>query len=401
MVSEHASPLATVGGEDAGGQNVHVAALADHLARLGHDVVVHTRRDATDLPRRVAMLPGVHVDHVDAGPARPVPKDELFAFMPDFADELRSSWSADPPDVVHSHFWMSGYAALCAARPLGIPVVHTYHALGVVKQREQGSADTSPPQRIEVERWILHGVDHVIATATDELFELRRLGGDANRIAVVPCGVDVGAFTPQGPVDPRREGVHRVVAVGRLVARKGMGNLVSALADLPDAELVIAGGPPPEELAGDPAAARLLALAERLGIADRVILRGRVGRTDLPALLRSADVVGCIPWYEPFGIVPLEAMACGRPVVATAVGGLKDTVVGGVTGVHVSPRDPSAAAAAIASLLEDAEARERMGAAGVARARSVYRWSRVASATAGVYRRVTRTRTRSVEAVHG
>jgi glycosyltransferase involved in cell wall biosynthesis len=388
MVSEHASPLAAVGGDDAGGQNVHVAALAENLARLGHDVVVHTRRDDRSLPRRVPLAIGVEVDHVEAGPACAVPKDELLPFMDAFADDLRARWIEDPPDIVHSHFWMSGHAALAAARPLGIPVVHTYHALGIVKRREQGAADTSPPERLRIEERILDTADHIVATATDEVFELRRLGGDTRRITVVPCGVDIGAFGPTGASEERRPGLQRVLAVGRLVARKGMGNAIEALAELDGVELVIAGGPPADELPRDLAAQRLRQLAERRGVADRLDLRGRVARADLPALIRSADLVACIPWYEPFGIVPLEAMACGRPVVASAVGGLKDTVVGGRTGLHVPPRDPAAAAQAMATLLGDEALRRRLGEAGVLRARTVYRWSRVASSTATVYARL-------------
>jgi glycosyltransferase involved in cell wall biosynthesis len=391
LVSEHASPLAVVGGDDAGGQNVHVAALADGLARLGGRVVVHTRRDDPDLPRCIALPSGVVVAHVDAGPPEHVPRDELFEHMYDFAAELHRAWAADPPDVVHSHFWMSGYAAVLAARPLGIPVVHTFHALGSVKRREQGAADTSPRERIDVERDLLVDCDHVVATCTDEVFELLRLGGDQNRISVVPCGVDTGHFAPLGPVaPPRRRDYGRVVSVGRLVARKGIGNAVSAIALLDRVELLVAGGPPPEELPADPAAQRLLGHARALGVEDRVPLLGRVDRVALPSLLRSADVVACIPWYEPFGIVPLEAMACGRPVVASAVGGLRDTVVGEVTGLHVPPRAPEAAADAIARLLGNPRLRSDLGSAGVRRVRTHYRWPTVARGTAAIYARVER-----------
>ena len=152
MVSEHASPLATLGGVDAGGQNVHVAALAAALARRGASVVVHTRRDDPALPRRVRTGQGVTVDHVPAGPAEVVSKDTLLPYMDAFAADLHRQWSRRRPDVVHAHFWMSGYAALEAARPLGIPVVMTFHALGVVKRRHQGSRDTSPPERLDVEQ---------------------------------------------------------------------------------------------------------------------------------------------------------------------------------------------------------------------------------------------------------
>jgi len=384
MVSEHASPLAVLGGVDAGGQNVHVAALAAALGRQGDEVVVHTRRDNPELPRRVAFSPGVEVDHVDAGPPSEVPKDELLPHMRAFAQELREQWAAEPPDVVHAHFWMSAVAALDAAQGLGIPVVHTFHALGAVKKRHQGARDTSPARRVAIERGVARRVDRVVATCSDEVFELVRMGADPRRISVVPCGVDLGRFSRRGAAEPRTDGVARLVVASRLVERKGNGDVVTALASVPGAELVVAGGPDAPMLSLDPEAIRLRALAEELGVADRVDLRGRVGRDAMPRLFRSADLVVCAPWYEPFGIVPLEAMACGAPVVATAVGGQVDSVVDGVTGVLVAPRDPEGLAAAIASLLADPERRAALGAAGAKRARR-YGFDRIARATREVY----------------
>jgi glycosyltransferase involved in cell wall biosynthesis len=392
MVSEHASPLAVLGGVDAGGQNVHVAALAAALGARGDEVVVHTRRDDPGLPRCVPLAPGVVVDHVDAGPPCEVPKDQLLPYMGDFAEELRRLWAVERPDIVHAHFWMSGLAALRAARPLGIPVVHTFHALGVVKRRHQGEKDTSPPHRIETERGIAQGADRVIATCTDEVFELLRQGADRRRISVVPCGVDDERFTPDGPVEPRRSDRHRLVAACRLVERKGIGDVVAALAEVRDAELHVAGGPDQRALEADPEAARLRRLATELGVEDRLVLRGRVDRAAMPPLLRSADAVVCAPWYEPFGIVPLEAMACGTPVVATAVGGQIDSVVDGVTGVHVPPRDPPALAEALRELLDHPERRRDLGAAGVRRARERFAHDRVAAATRDVYAEVLRER---------
>jgi D-inositol-3-phosphate glycosyltransferase len=389
MVSEHASPLAVLGGVDAGGQNVHVAALAGALARRGDSVVVHTRRDAATLPRRVPLAPGVVVDHVTAGPAVGLPKDELLPYMEAFADDLRTQWAAERPDVVHAHFWMSGLAAQWAARDLGIPVAHTFHALGTVKRRHQGDKDTSPPERLELEAWIAAQVDRVVATCTDEVFELLRMGTDRRRITVIPCGVDLQRFTASGPAEPRPPGVPRLVAACRLVERKGIGNAVTALAELPGAELHVAGGPDVAELEHDPEARRLRALATALGVEDRLVLRGRVGRDEMPALLRSADVVVCAPWYEPFGIVPLEAMACGAPVVATAVGGQIDSVVHGVTGVHVPPRDPAALAAALRDLLADDPRRAELGREGRRRAQRLYAFDRIAAATREVYDELT------------
>lgn len=386
LVSEHASPLAVLGGVDAGGQNVHVAALATELGRLGADVVVHTRRDDPDLPRQVRLAPRVVVDHVPAGPPEQVPKDELPPYMGTFAEHLARAWRRRRPAVVHAHFWMSGQASVAAAAPLRIPVLQTFHALGVVKRRHQGAKDTSPPQRPAVERRLLEHVHAVIATCTDEVFELRRMGADPTKVRVVPCGVDLDLFRPEGSADPCPPGRRRIVVVSRLVERKGVGNVITALANVPDAEVVVAGGPHPADLDADPEARRLRALARSVGVANRVHLRGRVERADLPALLRSADVVACVPWYEPFGIVPLEAMACGVPVVVSAVGGLVDTVVDGITGLHVAPRRPAELAAALRRLLGDPDLGARLGAAGAQRARSRYSWSLVARATLETYR---------------
>jgi glycosyltransferase involved in cell wall biosynthesis/phosphoheptose isomerase len=385
MVSEHASPLAVLGGADAGGQNVHVAALAQAMARRGAEVVVHTRRDDPSLPEYVELSPGVLVHHVDAGPARAIPKDDLLEHMPAFGRVLESAWRDHQPDVVHAHVWMSGHASSEPARALGIPLVQTFHALGHVKRRYQGDKDTSPPGRLEIERSLAAGVDHVVATCTDEVFELVRLGASSARLTVIPCGVDLERFRPDGPRAPRTPGLDRLLIVGRLVERKGIGNAMEALAHVPGAELVVVGGPDRDDLDRDPEAKRLRAVARAVGVADRVTFQGRVSRDDLPALIRSADAVVAVPWYEPFGIVPLEAMACGVPVVAAAVGGMIDTVVDGVTGVHAPPRDPDRLAELLRTVLADPEAREAWGRAGVQRARRLYDWNRIAAATLDVY----------------
>ncbi|UNX54785.1 glycosyltransferase [Georgenia sp. TF02-10] len=427
MVSEHASPLAALGGVDAGGQNVHVAALATELARGGHEVTVYTRRDDPTLPERVVMAPGVTVAHVPVGPAAPLPKDELAPFMPAFGAWLARSWAArGVPDVVHSHFWMSGLAALAAAAEVRVPVVHTFHALGSVKRRHQGAADTSPPGRVRAEQRIGRDADVVIATCTDEVAELCRLGVPRGKLRVVPCGVDVTHFSPDpapgagttaaagvvgdsptaaggaavagGPTAapgaagtapvPARRLPHRLLTVGRLVERKGVATVVAALPDLPTAELLVAGGPPAAGLAADPEATRLRRLAADLGVADRVHLLGAVAHEDMPALIRSADVVVATPWYEPFGIVPLEAAACGRPVVGSAVGGLLDSVADGFTGLLVPPRDPAALAAALGPLLADPYRRRGMGLAARSRAVDRFAWERVAATTLAVYQSV-------------
>jgi D-inositol-3-phosphate glycosyltransferase len=387
MISEHASPLVAPGGEDAGGQNTHVAELSAALAARGHDVRVYTRRDAPGRPRMVAMRDGVSVVHVPAGPARTLPKDALLPFMGQFGHWLGARWDADgwTPDVVHAHFWMSGLAALTAASPRGIPVVQTYHALGTVKRRHQGAADTSPAQRVGFERRIGRTAERVVAQCRDEIRELVAMGVPRARIALVPSGVDVARFAPHGPIAARGAARPRILSVGRLVERKGFADLIRALPLVPGAECVIAGGPPAREVAADPEARRLLGIAAECGVADRVVLAGQVAATDMPAWYRSADVVAAVPWYEPFGLTPLEAMACGRPVTAAAVGGLVDTVVDGITGDLVPPRDPHALGTALRHLLGDDLRRFSYGAAGLDRARQRYSWARTAEQLEAVY----------------
>jgi D-inositol-3-phosphate glycosyltransferase len=387
MVSEHASPLATLGGVDAGGQNVFVAELAAALARQSAEVRVYTRRDSEELPRRVTTRPGVTVEHVDAGPPHEISKDEMFPFMGGFADRLSRAWQRWRPDIVHAHFWMSGWASLRAAGRLDMPVVQTFHALGVVKRRHQGSKDGSPPERAGAERELVERADLILATCSDELFELIRLGADRRRVVIVPSGVDLGLFSSEGPSMDRTL-PHRIVIVSRLVERKGIGNAISALAQVPDCELVVAGGPPPDRLERDPEYRRFRALAIREHVADRVRFLGSLDRTRVPELIRSADVVACVPWYEPFGMVALEAMACGVPVVAAAVGGLVDTVIDGVTGLHVPPRRPERVAQAMKMLLGRPDLRRRMGAAAVERVRGRYGWDQVARQTLAAYREI-------------
>ncbi|WP_059006050.1 glycosyltransferase [Streptomyces specialis] len=390
LVSEHASPLAALGGEDAGGQNVHVAQLAGELADRGHTVTVYTRRDSTSLPAAVPLRPGVTVRNVPAGPAEPVAKDRLLPFMPQFGAVLEREWAAAPPDVVHSHFWMSGVATLQAAQPLGIPFAHTFHALGTVKRRHQGAADTSPSDRITWERYVGLSCDRTIATCRDEVAELIAMGLPAERIGVGPCGVDPERFTPDGPAAPRGGQPFRLLQLGRLVPRKGARLSIEALAKIPDAELVVAGGPTPDQgpLDADPEVRRLRDVARSFGVADRVTFTGGVARADVPALLRSADLVLCPADYEPFGIVPLEAMACGVPVVASAVGGQRDTVADPATGRLVPPGDPAALADAVAALLAAPAERAARGAAGRRRVLTRYRWAAVAAATEDVYREI-------------
>jgi glycosyltransferase involved in cell wall biosynthesis len=385
MVSEHASPLAVVGEVDAGGQNVHVAALASALALRGHRVDVYTRRDHRDLPPSAPLRDGVMVHHLDAGPAEHIAKDELLPHMPQFTQQLQAALEHSQPGVLHGHFWMSGLACTRVAASLDLSLVQTFHALGSVKRRLQGAADTSPEQRIALERDVAERADRVIASCTDEKRELVRMGAHPGRIDIVPSGVDCDWFVPGG-ARALRTARPRLLVVGRLVPRKGVDDAITALQWIDDAELIIAGGPNADDLQRDPEARRLTALAAEVGVADRVHLIGQVPHTELTSLIRSADLMLCLPWYEPFGIVPLEAMACGIPVVGSAVGGLLDTVIDGVTGALLPPRQPGAVAATVTALLGDEPRRRAYGRAGRERALN-YTWEQVARSTERTYLR--------------
>jgi D-inositol-3-phosphate glycosyltransferase len=385
MISEHASPLAVLGGVDAGGQNAHVAELAAALAAEGHELRVYTRRDDATLPEVVPLSDQVDVVHVPAGPASPVPKDDLLPYMGGFADWMARDWQGGwKPDVAHAHFWMSGLATVTAARRCDVPVVLTYHALGSVKRRHQGAADTSPEHRIGYERQLGRVVDRVIVQCQDEVRELVALGVPRSRTTLVPSGVNTDRFRKDGPVAPSGT-ARRILSVGRLVPRKGFEDLIRALPEVPRAELVIVGGPEAELLDQDPYAQHLLRLAKENHVGNRVRLTGSVPAAEMPAWYRSAAVVAATPWYEPFGLTPLEAMACGVPVVATAVGGLTDTVVDGVTGDLVAPRDPAGLGSALRRLLSDENRRLGYAAAAVDRAQSAYAWPRIAARMGAVY----------------
>jgi len=403
LVSEHASPLAQLGGVDAAGQNIHVAALATALARRGHEVEVFTRRDDPGPPETVAVG-DFRVVHVPAGPARAVPRDELLPYMTEFGEWLGARWLGSPPDVVHSHYWMSGVAALRAgagapppsgllppgALPSPVPLVTTFHALGVVKKRVLGVADTSPAERDELEPFVAHSADRVIAQSSDEVGELLKLGVGRDQITVVPSGVDLDRFQP-GPGGPRLRSPDqpaRILSVGRMVPRKGFLDLIKAVRRIPGAHLLIAGGLPKKRLREDPVARRLGEAAEELGVADRVHLLGAVPNEQMPELYRSVDLLACTPAYEPFGLTPLEAMACGTPVVAYAVGGLTDSVAHGVSGLLVSPGHVDGLAKAVRELLNCEPRRYAFAVAGMSQAQARYPWPRVAEQVEAVYRSV-------------
>jgi len=399
LISEHASPLARLGSVDAGGQNVYVDKVARMLARRGHRVDVVTRRDDASLAPEVELEPGARVVHVDAGPARFVAKEAMLEHMPEFSAALMRRIDASKPyDLVHANFFMSGLVALQLRASFGIPMVMTFHALGEVRRQHQGAADGFPCERLAIERRIVDTAERIIAECPQDEIDLVGLyGADRERIATVPCGVDLDEFAPADRGAARRDlGLAAsnfiVLQLGRMVPRKGVDNVIRAVAELRSsgtARLVIVGGDaaPAGRVRSDEMQ-RLVDLAAACGIADRVTFAGHRQRNELAAYYAACDVFVTTPWYEPFGITPLEAMASARPVIGSDVGGIRHSVVDGVTGFLVPPRDPAALAARLARLQADARLAGAMGRAGARRVRTHFTWDRVAEELETVYEAV-------------
>ena len=374
MVSANADPSADPRGP-VDGQCAFVSGLAAALAAAGHDVTVWTRRDRPDAQARSLTDAGVAVRRVEAGPARAVATQELLAHLPVFAATLRAAWEREPPHVVHAHSGASALATLGAVQGSAVPVVQTFHGL-----LSGGFAGGGAPGRTGAERRVAKVVDALVATASDEVDALLTTGVPRARITVVPPGVDAAAITPDGPAHPRGDRA-RVVAAGGLARGCGMDEAIVAIGRVPHVELVVVGG----RDARDPNLERLRELATAGGVGHRVRFTGPVAPPELPAVLRSADCVVCLPWSEPSGVVTLTAMACGRPVVASAVGVLADAVVDGVTGILVPPRRLREPAAALRHVLSSSAVAMAMGTAGRDRAETRYGWGRAADSAAAVY----------------
>ncbi|MCK9512323.1 MAG: glycosyltransferase [Pigmentiphaga sp.] len=402
LISEHASPLAAPGSVDCGGQNVYVGQVARAFAAAGHEVDVFTRRDSPKQPESMSWVPGVHVVHVPAGPPRYLPKEKLLPFMAEFGRYLvrHRRRKAQRYDVMHANFFMSAQAALPAARAQGCPLVVTFHALGKVRRLHQQSADAFPDSRFAIEENIVRQADCLIAECAQDREDLLNLyDADAKRIRVVPCGYDSAEMYPQDMALARRRlgwapAEFRVLQLGRLVPRKGVDNVIRAVARLRsgygiEARLCIVGGDAPRPDAPTSAEmARLMGVCEEEGVRSGVEFAGRRDRWELADYYGASDVFVTTPWYEPFGITPLEAMACARPVVGADTGGIRSTVVDGQTGYLVPPRDPDALARRLAQLAADPALRRRMGMAGRRRAERLYTWGHVADELLNVYARL-------------
>ncbi len=398
LISDHASPLAAAGGIDSGGQNIYVAHVARHLAAQGYRVDVFTRRDSELLPEVVNWHNGVRVTHVPAGPPRFVRKEDLLPVMEEFSAFLVGFCLREGGyDLAHANFFMSGLAAMRLKEALQTPFVVTFHALGRVRRRHQGGADQFPPERLMIEDRIIDRADAIIAECPQDQADLEALyHADPRKICIVPCGFDRDEFWPIPRKLARRTlgfapDARILASIGRLVPRKGIDNAIRGLSRLErrygfSATLIVVGGnsdlPDPVVT---PEIARLREIAADAGVAERVIFTGRRSRELLKLYYSAADAFITTPWYEPFGITPLEAMACGTPVIGSNVGGIKYSVVHGETGYLVPPDDADALAARLAELYANPDAIKQLGRNAIRRVNAKFRWERVTRSLADVY----------------
>ncbi|HKZ44250.1 MAG TPA: glycosyltransferase [Anaerolineales bacterium] len=403
MLSYHTCPLATLGGKSTGGMNVYVRDLTKALGRLGIHVDVFTRSQDEHVPHVLHDLGyGNRVVHIPAGPEVPLTKEELVGFIPTFVEEILKFEKEKniQYDLIHSHYWMSGLAAIALKEKWNVPLIHMFHTLGEMKnQVAKNPEERESSFRIDCEKKILEKADQIVAATLSERAQLDWFyKANLSKIVVIPPGVDLSHFYPI-PVDEAREFVgvklkdKMVLFVGRIEPLKGIDTLISAMPCLNFMEdlgfcpvtLTIIGGDPdadPEFMTAE--MTRLQELSNDLGMDNMVIFLGKRSQDTLPYYYSAADVVVMPSHYESFGLVALEAMACGTPVIASQVGGLTHLVQDGVTGYHVANDDPQELCSKLKLLLGDEERRLRFGKQATRRAQE-YSWEVIADQIKSTY----------------
>jgi D-inositol-3-phosphate glycosyltransferase len=391
VLSVHTSPLAQPGAGDGGGMNVYVRALATGLAHAGVECDVFTRREDPDTPAVIEVETGFRVVHIDVGPSGPMPLHDLTALVDPFSDAVldRMRSTGDEYDVLHANYWISGAVGHRLKHALDRPLVATFHTLARVKA--EAGFDDEPEQRARLEHEVIDCADLMLASTAEERMQLADLyGAEPSRIEIVPPGVDHSVFRPsRGDESSLREQLGlgdrpMLLFVGRIQPLKGVDIALRALAALDDtsATLVVVGGP--SGPSGPSESARLHGLVRELGLAERVVFVPPQPHDALADFYRAADVCVVPSRSESFGLVALEAAACGTPVVAAAVGGLRSLVDDGVTGFLVDGHEPADFAKPLAALLEDPLRAAEMGEAAVARS-GRYSWSITAARLRRLY----------------
>jgi D-inositol-3-phosphate glycosyltransferase len=402
LVSEHASPLAAIGGADTGGQNIAVAELAQHLAAIGYQIDVFTRWDDQHVPKVINWRSGIRIIHVEAGPLTFIPKEKLLPHMTAFTRDMLRFIKAEnnPYKLIHAHFYMSALVAADIKRQIGIPFIVTLHALAKVRRSHQGKNDWFPDEGFAVEERVLAEADQIVALCPQDRDDLVNLyQADPSRITIIPNGFRSDEIYPVDKLFARMalnlEPKEKIILqLGRLVPRKGIDNVIRALAHMRrehnfEARLLVVGGESEEpDPKITPEIGRLQKLAQAEGVGDLVTFVGRRSRNMLHYYYSAVDVFTTTPWYEPFGITPLEAMACGTPVIGSNVGGIKSTIVDGKTGFLVPPNNPAILSQRIIELLSSNTLMTYFKENAVRHVNENFTWMKATHLTANMYERV-------------
>ena len=395
----HTSPLDQPGAGDAGGMNIYVVESAERMAAMGVSVDIFTRRHSPDLPDVVELSPGVRVRHLNIG-ANTATKEELPALIPKLSDAFSKILEDEKYDVLHSHYWISGKVAMPAAKKFGIPLAHTMHTMARVKNMNLAEGERPEPMiRVQGETQVVAAADALIANTDAEAASLVSLyEACPDNVSVVSPGVDLYTFTAGSGRKAAREAIglpqdaHILAFVGRIQPHKGPEVLIRAVAEMLNHSphlrskliTVIMGGVSGSGL-GE--VERLKDLVSWLNISDVVRFENPVPRAQIPQWYRAADLV-CVPSYsESFGLVALEAQACGTPVVATAVGGLRTAVADGISGVLVDGHDPRAWSSVLARLIQEPQRRVLLSMGAIEHA-SHFGWDATARGTLDIYDRI-------------
>ena len=399
LISDHADPAADVGCEEAGGQNVYVRHVGETLAALGWQVDMFTRKVHASDEAIVQHSPHCRTIRLKAGAEAYIPRDRLFEYMPEFVHSFQSFQRTQGINypLIHTNYWLSAWAGLELQKTSGIQLVHTYHSLGAVKYQALAEIPQVANTRLRVEREILERANCVVATSPQEQETLRSLVSTRGQIEVIPCGTDTNNFRMTSKAHARGKlklGIHEkvILYVGRFDERKGIETLVRAFAilkkhDLQNLKLIIVGGSSANMPDGDERK-RIEHIVSELGLTDATVFAGRIGHDILPLYYTAADVCVIPSYYEPFGLVAIEAMACGVPVVASNVGGLKFTIIPEETGLLVEPKDVEAFANGIHRILFDELWVRKMRKQASANVNQRFSWAGVTIQLSELYRHV-------------
>jgi len=405
VLSYHTCPLATLGGKHTGGMNVYVRDLSRQLGHMGISLDVFTRSQDEHVPHVLHDLGyGNRVVHVPAGPEVPVPKRELVDYIPEFVagiEEFTTNKGLEY-DLIHSHYWMSGIAARDLKQSWDVPIIQMFHTLGVMKQRvARGPEEAEGEYRLQGEREVLDLADKIVAATQAELAQLKWLYQIDTSVVVIPPGVDISRFYPI-PVDEAKEFIgvppcdRMLLFVGRIEPLKGIDTLIHAIAImkeqvyLDEASIcltVIGGDTGEDDEATNDEMDRLHSLCEHYGLDDLITFLGRREQDTLPYYYSAAEAVVVPSYYESFGMVALEAMACGTPVVASEVGGLAFLVQDGRTGFTVPVDEPQALADHLIALIKDSTLRRKMGDEAASFSKN-YSWEKIAARIKDLYTQV-------------